>query len=259
MPGQRQLGGAFLGRYVTRMSAGRGYQRVMLPDGRVLVCDCSDMRYPWVIAEACGEGGVGAVVRELLHRGDTFVDIGANGGGVTAYAASIVGPSGAVFAFEPQPRLARAVEHTRRLNRTPGEVHQVAASDSEGTLSLSIPPRQSGSASLHTKGFPTVTVSAVRLDSLLPTDTRRNMVIKIDVEGHELAALRGAARTISSSRPKIILEYNPTIRGAPAPHMTLNWLADLGYRFAEVDELALTRPAIAVADGPQRDLVAMPA
>src|SRR2546430_6530544 len=52
-----------------------------------------------------------------LRPGDTFVDIGANAGYYTAISGSIVGPSGRVHAFEPNPMVATLLQKTVEVNR----------------------------------------------------------------------------------------------------------------------------------------------
>ena len=54
--------------------------------------------------------------------------------------------------------------------------------------------------------------------------------IKIDVEGFELATLKGAARTLQTSRPKLLIEIDPLLQTREAFKATFAWLQALGYQ-----------------------------
>lgn len=140
-----------------------------------------------------------------LSPGDVFLDVGANCGYFSLSAAQIVGPSGAVHAFEPAPgptsrllfdaarnRLGNLSVHACALGAREGRAVLAAGSDAtspEGTRHLV--PTGAGSS-----------VRVVALDEYLP-DLRPN-VIKIDVEGSELEALRGMSRILEQARPRLV-------------------------------------------------------
>ena len=94
--------------------------------------------------------------RNVLRRGDTAIDIGANLGLVAVIMASVVGSSGTVHAFEPQPDLASLIMRSAVLNGFDHlHVHRMALGNQDDCLELCIPYGNSGSASLirrHSKG-----------------------------------------------------------------------------------------------------------
>src|SRR5688500_587619 len=74
-------------------------------DGHCARVDMLDARSMWVFDELLELTPEARTVRALLREGDSFLDVGANHASYSLLAARIVGPGGAVEAFEPQPRL----------------------------------------------------------------------------------------------------------------------------------------------------------
>ena len=161
--------------------------------------------------------GLSAVVR----AGDTVFDIGAAWGMYTVPLARLVGPTGRVFAFEPQPRQVAGV---RRLRTLMGAEHVTATQGvlgpDRGEFTLMVPirfglpiygwahvvegtdpalERTTRSKLLRT---PMVTVDGWMSDHGAPDPT----FLKVDVEGFEPAVLRGAEAVITRSRPSLLLE-----------------------------------------------------
>ena len=149
----------------------------------------------------------------LAQPGELAADVGANIGYMSCVLADRVGSEGKVFAFEPHPEIfADLVENTRGLGV---EAARAAVSDSAGTAMLHIPRTFAGNrgiASLEASGdsLTEVEVPSVRLDQALPAGCRIG-VMKIDIEGHELAALRGAEALLREGRIRDIVfeEHSP--------------------------------------------------
>jgi FkbM family methyltransferase len=160
-----------------------------------------------IAAEArAGEPEV-AVLDQLMRRGGTAVDVGANQG-FFAYALSEVADR--VVAFEPNPDYAL---FARIMLRGRAEVHRLALADKAGRATFRVPIDHDGTV-LHLAGslkgthaqFPrnrTYAVEVRTLDSFALTDVR---FIKVDVEGSEREVLDGAAATIARDRPALLLE-----------------------------------------------------
>jgi FkbM family methyltransferase len=152
-------------------------------------------------------------------RGGTAVDIGAWYGpwtrGLRRFADRVV-------ALEPAAELARgiAAAYPDVL------VVPAAASDATGTATLYLPAGGPGvgTSSLEHGDGPTVTVPRVTVDSLDLSDVR---FVKVDVEGHELPALRGAEQTVRRDRPLLLVEVEERIQPI-GPVVAL--LAGWGYR-----------------------------
>src|SRR5437868_3654072 len=153
------------------------------------------------------------VMAALIKPGDTVIDVGANVGVYAFALARLVGRSGHVHAIEPDPV---SVARLRRIAARCGqiEVHPVAASDARGSATLHVPvygaKRLGALASLGTPGaggavqYESVSIDADTLDEIVPMS--EPAFIKIDVEGHEMAALRGAERTIRRTSPALLVE-----------------------------------------------------
>jgi FkbM family methyltransferase len=160
-----------------------------------------------IAAEArAGEPEV-AVLDQLMRRGGTAVDVGANQG-FFAYALSEVADR--VAAFEPNPDYAL---FARIMLRGRAEVHRLALGDKPGRATFHVPIDHDGTV-LHLAGslkgthgqFPRDRIYDVEvrtLDSFALTDVR---FIKVDVEGSEREVLDGAAATIARDRPALLLE-----------------------------------------------------
>lgn len=158
-------------------------------------------------------------------------DIGANIGEIALFAAKLVGTSGAVHAFEPMASLASNLRSNVALNNfTQIQVVELAVAAAPGVGSLfknegkfSDGSVHSGLATLHPYGTRVVSEGEVRLTSVdaycAEQGVERLDIMKIDVEGGELAALRGAANSIERHRPWIIVEVNAdTSRAAGYEH-----------------------------------------
>ncbi|MCI0707131.1 MAG: FkbM family methyltransferase [Ignavibacteriae bacterium] len=170
-------------------------------------------------------------------RGRLVVDIGANMGNYT-YAALRAGSS--VIAFEPFPTCAAylsayAVRHPQLI------FHQIALGDSHGESTLTVPLRNGrpsfGRGSLQRqhsdeRDVIEVKVAVSTLDSFdLPTLG----LVKIDVEGYELAVLRGAHDTITRDRPILMTELNPDWLGVSRDE-AFRTIAALGYDGSFLDK-----------------------
>lgn len=155
------------------------------------------------------------VVEELISKGMTAVDIGASEGTYTNRMARLVGPSGRVHAFEPDPPSAQAVAAIA-AHYPWVTVHQVALSDRSGSSSFTVPVvdgrRTTGLGSLPRQSLApsgsrseTIDVAIDRLDSVLAEESSIGF-IKCDVEGHEYEVLLGARDTLAQQHPHILVE-----------------------------------------------------
>jgi FkbM family methyltransferase len=178
-------------------------------------------------------------VRRFLRPGDSFIDGGANIGTYSLLAASIVGSSGRVIAFEPDPIAASRFRENIALNGFSNiAVHEAALSDSSGVMRFSDGLDVSNRMVAPTEtGVPTVEVEAVRLDDHLERDVAYLMA-KFDLEGSELAALHGAEEHLLAGNPPVwqleATEGQLQKQGA-SRHDVISFLRDCGYEFASYD------------------------
>lgn len=196
------------------------------------------------------EPHVTSLIRARLAPGDVFLDLGANLGFYTLLAARIVGERGKVIAFEPNPQNLQLLYSSLLKNAIGNvEVHPYAVSDAAGILRfLSV-----GSNGLvitdeskDQRHF--FLVQSVVLDRILASEERIDLV-KIDIEAHELHALRGMTKLIETHRPNLVTEFHPwAIREytGEEPLDYLNALVSLGYRLSIIE----TSGNVVETDGP---------
>lgn len=174
-------------------------------------------------------------VRKVLGAGAVFVDAGAHIGYYSALAASIVGPQGLVLAFEPDPGNFGLL---RRNCERFGEIvkpREMALADKAGRATLYISPDNSGDNRLFkTQGWRDLEVDVTTLDERPELEGRPVDFLKMDIQGIELKALKGARETIARS-PKLvgIVEYWPfglKLNGMKQPGEFLDALTELGLR-----------------------------
>jgi FkbM family methyltransferase len=150
------------------------------------------------------EPAVTEVIWRLSEGDDLAVDVGANVGYFSALLSTRVRR---VLAVEAHPAIAERLRSNASMWPSV-EVHEVAASDSEREASLAIPANFSdnqGQATLEadSRTAAQVPVRTTTLDALIrDADVG---VLKIDVEGHEFAALRGAAEALGTGRIRDVI------------------------------------------------------
>jgi FkbM family methyltransferase len=162
------------------------------------------------------ERDVTALFDDLMDETDTgaVYDVGANCGWFAVRAARAGRP---VRAFEPVPATAEYAE--RNLARIAGadaRVVRAAVADAPGSATIHL-YSSSGNNSLHERTLPAghplrrtgdIEVTVVRLDDLVGSEGfPAPALIKIDVEGAELAVLRGARETLARHRPVVVMEW----------------------------------------------------
>jgi FkbM family methyltransferase len=161
----------------------------------------------------------------------TAVDVGAARG---VYAAWLLRSFARVVAFEPRPEPAKTLAMMAGVLRLPIQVECVALSNEDGTTILRMLSRDLGRSTIERAndladpdGSPhtEISVETRRLDGYGIPDVG---VIKIDVEGHELAVLEGAADTIERCRPSLLVECEERhLRGATG--RLFSWVCAKGY------------------------------
>jgi FkbM family methyltransferase len=153
------------------------------------------------------EMGTLNLLKEFLQDGDTFVDVGANIGLMSLFAAQCVGEHGKVIAFEPHEETRSIAYHNLEINglesiiqlrsvgigaRSENKILYDNWSVNRGAASLINRDKEVGKA-----------IDIVALDEVIGEDNVK--LIKIDVEGYELEALKGALRILRRTKPPIII------------------------------------------------------
>lgn len=175
---------------------------------------------------------------ETVKPGSVVWDVGANMGLFSFAAAGLAGPTGRIYAFEPDAVMVSLLRRSAQLNQlaAPVEVIPCAISDTISLARFNIAKRSRASNFLDGFGVSQTggvresqTVFTVPLDWMAeripPPD-----VLKIDVEGAELNVFRGAVQLLKAKRPVLIFEVTDR-----------NWqeesdlLRSLGYTFFDGD------------------------
>lgn len=180
------------------------------------------------------------VLDQLLTPGMTFVDVGANAGLYSMFAAAKVGPMGRVIALEPSSRELASLRRNLDLNGFGNVVSvRVAAADTPGQAQLSVAERfHAGHNTLGSFGYAETRLDHLELVDVEPLDDLLERlaclqpnVIKIDTEGGEARVLRGATRILSSARPVLFLELSGRMLKAQGSsvHDVTTLLAAYGY------------------------------
>jgi FkbM family methyltransferase len=144
--------------------------------------------------------------RQCLRPGDVALDIGANLGAHTLPLAQLVGPSGTVFAFEPQRILFQILCGNVALNEIPN-VHALPVALGRAAGRTKVPAldyrggNNFGGVSVGSQHGEDVLV--ITLDQL---ELSKVNLIKIDVEGMEIDVLAGAKATLARCRPILYVE-----------------------------------------------------
>jgi len=180
-----------------------------------------------------------------LSSGDTLIDVGASFGYHTTLGATLVGPSGRVFAFEPSPIASKVIEDAIK----DAAVHNIvltkaAVGKGKGSVSLYLPTTQylhSPSILQSDSAFVPIQVPVIALDQFEPLKNASQIkLVKIDVEGYEPDVLDGMEDLIRAKRVEnIICEFNSgwLKRNSTTPKQLLERFMDLGYRIHMQTEL----------------------
>jgi FkbM family methyltransferase len=208
----------------------------------------------YIDAEESGEGllfdsyepATTFVFKRIVTDGDVVADVGSHWGYFTLLAATLCGETGRVIAFEPHPRNVAILTKNVHANSL-GNVDIVpkAVSDREGLANLFLSRASSGNslisvppgAELSPGQGDQLAVQTVTLDRFFASTCRKPKLVKIDVEGAELAALDGMRTLIRETKELVlIVELNPYYFPGAAGEAFLRRLADEGFGLAVIDD-----------------------
>jgi FkbM family methyltransferase len=168
---------------------------------------------PHLMLDGYWEMWLTEVIAERVKPGMIVADIGANLGYYTLLMAELVGPTGLVHAFEPNPRMAERLRMSLEVNGLADHVklHNIALGEDEGhALTFVVPPHEPKNAYVipYDGTLPEggTMLHAQRLDSA--DDWSRLQLAKIDVEGAEQLVWAGAKGLLDAHNLKtVILEF----------------------------------------------------
>lgn len=154
-------------------------------------------------------------LRATVKEGDAILEVGANVGVFTVILARWVGSTGHVYAFEPTPKARTELRHHLRMNKVEERVTVIsdAVSDSPGRSPFYV-VGTSGENTLSQKhsripSADCIDVQVTTIDRFCRERGIAPSLIKIDIEGYEFHALRGAQEVIRRHSPRILVELHP--------------------------------------------------
>lgn len=187
------------------------------------------------------------------HQGGTFFDIGASSGVIAALFCA-ANAKNRVWAFEPSPMLCQRMEEVRQLNGFGGrlQIEQVAVGEKPGEMEMLIDP---WGGFVQTQRFDNSMWTEperilVRIESIADASTRLGIVpdcIKLDIEGFEYEAIKGAQEFLARHKPAIFVELHLSYlrQRQISPGAVVEMLEKCGYRFSTYGGRPLTVNAIA--------------
>src|SRR5262245_11389356 len=190
---------------------------VRMNDGRVLYLDLRElMCMPYLLmGDYSIEIGETRLIRSLLRKGDTVLDIGANCGWYSTLFSELVGLEGAVYAFEPNSKAVQMLTATAS-NYQSLKVIAAALSDREGSAQLYVPVDGVKASLGDVREEQVVQTCAVTtLDAFLKSQGARVAAfVKCDAEGAEMAILRGATNILANDQPPVWMMELSTVTAA---------------------------------------------
>jgi FkbM family methyltransferase len=236
----RRLGLGFL---VDRLAplVGRPFERFVLDVEGVTLAgtELAHLHYVRELLEHGREQTFVQLLVEAVPLGGVVVEGGAHLGFVTVHAAQAAGPAGRVITFEPNPTVLDVLRENLTANGVAERVEVVPKALGEGAgrtrFYVSAGGEMSSLFAPPVASVP-VEVEIVRADEVVsgPVD-----VVKLDIEGGELAALRGMEGLFDAAQPQaLFLECNPELleRAGTSREDLLAWLAAHGYEVEWIDE-----------------------
>lgn len=194
---------------------------------------------------------------EFIRPGDCVWDVGANHGYTTILFARLAGEEGHVCAFEPEPRNVEILTRNIDLNSFAGRVTilPLAIGGESGRARFSVGDHcdnhhlegVGGGAAYKTVGC--IEVEQRSVDDLITEGTLPPPdVIKLDVEGAELAALSGMKNCLTAHRPRLMVEahgWDPDREAWKTAGPMFDLLSDAGYRLTDNRGAPVDSPAAA--------------
>jgi FkbM family methyltransferase len=180
---------------------------------------------------------------EAIPEGGTVLEGGAHLGVMTLFAARAAGSGGRVFTFEPNaetlPILQQNVDANGFTDRVTVVPLGLSAEEATHTFYVS---GGGETSSLHDPGTAShsITITTVPADDWFPTDTRLD-VVKLDIEGNEVEAVRGMQRLLRDAGPGITVfaECNPEMlkRAGQSPESLIAALQDCNLKVEWIDDV----------------------
>lgn len=236
-----------LRRHLTHYRSVSALEETVLPWGLPIRYHPTDMIGAAIFRAGLYDLCVSEVLWRLLEPGETAVDVGANIGHMTSLMSARVGAGGHVFSFEPHPQIFQELAANAGLWKAGEEgatVHLIEAALSsapgQGNLFVTAEFAENrGTAALGPsvtgdEGTVAYSVLLQRLDDSLEPQNEIG-VLKLDVEGHEMEVLRGAAHLLNGRHIRDIVFEEHKLYPSPVT----DYLEALGYSLYQIQQGAV--------------------
>lgn len=172
---------------------------------------------------------------KLVKPGSVVFDIGANIGDTALHIAHMLKNSGAVYAFEPSPKVFQRLEVNAGLNPfTNLKLYNMAMGDNEGQLSFVSTREEHTGGAFVSKVLKTDTqVKVITLDKFVEQNNiERIDLIKVDTEGFEMFIVKGAENTLRKLKPALFMEVSEDLlqRAGASGKKLITFLESLNYQ-----------------------------
>jgi len=206
-------------------------QLVRIRDESLGYADMRDGFLRLIVIDGDFEHDFFRIADQLLQEGGHFFDVGANHGLLSFGLAGKFSERVRFHLFEPNPKLVSAIRRSAELYpRMQITVNAVAVSDHDGVIQFAFDEEQSGAS--HISEGNGVPVPSISIDAYIKKNELPEVaLLKLDIEGHELTALREAVKAFQSHAIKgIYFEYfEKWLRRVQPPEHLLDFVESFGY------------------------------
>ena len=213
-------------------------QWVTLPNGVKFSIDLNDPYWNRMLSpEFEYEPELIFLLEQLKGTNYSFIDCGANMGYWTCLAASPIFGQKSVYAIEPLSNNFQLMEQHAARNKLPVHLYKNAISDANGQDVPLFKPGSHASVSLvsnQTNAKPEEVVQTITIDTIYREHLQNdnNIFLKLDVEGVEIQALKGATELLETKKPLIFYEDHSDDKNSIISDYVLN---ELGYKVLFID------------------------
>jgi len=244
-------------RNIASLISDNGYSLTIKSDSRIFITLTNTIKFWWTPGDPYSLLGMPLrgdfepectfLINKLIKKGNTIVDIGGNFGWYSCHFAHLVGETGKVHVFEPT-NIIDDLKNNLILNEFAGrcELNKIALGNETGSATLFIPKKLGTAfASLrkhnnqNSDDAINFSVNIEKLDDyVLANKIDKIDFIKIDIEGAEYLALKGAEMILEKYKPMILLEIQEehTKYFDHSPDELITYLTELGYNIYDVDQ-----------------------
>ena len=191
---------------------------------------------PLILKDGVWEAVESKLFKKVIRKGMTVLDLGANVGWYTLIAAKSAGKSGKVYAFEPDADNCALLRKNVQINGYKNViVEQKAALDHNGKIKLFLSRDNLGDHRTYDShdGRKWASAEGIVLDDYFDDNHKKIDVIKMDIQGAEMAALAGMEKIIrANDKLKMLVEFSPSLieKSGFSPEDFLNRIVQFGFK-----------------------------